>query len=119
MILEDKKLNRTIKLTIVGFLLMIICVLISGGGHGFIEPLYVVFPYSVLLTQFFGDYEWLILLIMFIQFPIYGFIIDKWKTRKTLILILLTHLMAGGYIFFSENKIHYNQHVILDSEEIE
>ena len=97
MILEDKNLNWAIKLTIVGFLLMIICVLLSGGGHGFIEPWYVVFPYSVLLTQFFGDYEWLILLIMFIQFQIYGFIIDRNKNKimKTILILLIFHLIFG------------------------
>lgn len=79
--------------------------MLSGGGHGFLQPLYIVFPYSILLTQIFTEETGLLFLVMFIQFPIYGFIIDKYKTSKTLFLILLLHLIAIICVFLLENKI--------------
>lgn len=79
--------------------------MLSGGGHGFLQPLYIVFPYSILLTQIFTEELWLLFLIMFIQFPIYGFIIEKWKTKTTLILVFLIHIIVVVCVFLSETKL--------------
>jgi hypothetical protein len=103
--LEKDKLNWTIKLSIIGFLLTIICILISGGGHGFMEPLYVIFPYSFLLGETFKDETWLFFLFMFVQFPIYGFIIDKWNTKTTLVLLILLHLITVVCVFLTKTRL--------------
>ena len=93
----SKKLSWFSKMTIIGLILIIINFLIIGGGHGYYEPLFLSFPIPCILLNYFYEINLIIIILIFVQFPIYGFIIDKNKNqiRKMSLTLLIIHLILG------------------------
>lgn len=92
-----KKLSWFSKLTIIGLLLIIINFFIIGGGHGYFEPLFFSFPIPCILLNYFYEINLIIVILIFTQFPIYGFILDKNKNqiRKMSLTLLIIHVILG------------------------
>jgi hypothetical protein len=88
------KFKTTIILTISTPILIIICVVLMGGGHGYFEPTFVVFPFATILFAFFNTMNYTFLFASLIQYPIYGLLIDKLRHRFNLIafFIVLVHI---------------------------
>jgi hypothetical protein len=91
------RLNWTNKMTIIGLLLIIINFFIIGGGHGYFEPLFFLFPIPCILLNYFYEINLIVIILIFTQFPIYGFILDKNKNqiRKVSLTLLIIHLILG------------------------
>lgn len=93
----ENRLNWTIKMTIIGLLLIIINFFIIGGGHGYFEPLFFLFPIPCILLNYFYEINLIVIVLIFAQFPIYGFILDKNKNqlRKMSLTLLIIHVILG------------------------
>lgn len=92
-----KKLSWFSKMTIIGLILIIINFLIIGGGHGYFEPLFFSFPIPCILLNYFYEINFIVVILIFAQFPIYGFILDKNKNqiRKMSLTLLIIHVILG------------------------
>ena len=71
------KLSWTVKLSIIGLLLLLINFFVIGGGHGYFELLFITFPYSCLLLNIFDEINLSCIFLFLIQYPIYGYFLDK------------------------------------------
>jgi len=99
--MEKKRASYIWKLSIVGMLLIIIVFVIAGGGHGRLEPFFIVFPYSFLVANHLTEAIWLMILLMFIQYPIYGYLLDKNRNqlKRTTLIIAIIHIVFAIIAF--------------------
>ena len=83
------------KMTIIGFLLIIINLIFLAFGYNHYELLYFCFPFAGLVLNHF-DPLYLFIIFLFIQFPIYGFILDisSKNLKKIFFVIVITHIIA-------------------------
>lgn len=81
-----------------------ITVFLAGGGHGTYLPFLVLFPFGLLGTVFQTSISELFFIIGILQFPVYGFLIDKFKNRKSIFLILLVHILVMTIIFIFKRE---------------
>ncbi|NNT71139.1 hypothetical protein HKT18_02815 [Flavobacterium sp. IMCC34852] len=90
-----KDLKWTGRLTIIGLLLLVINFMVIGGGHGYYELLFFTFPFPCLILNLFDEINILVILILLIQYPLYGLILDKNKKsiKKAGLIILITHIV--------------------------
>lgn len=93
------KYKWTINLSIAAPLVLICSVIIAGGGHGFTDQLFILFPWTFISKLI--DSQFLFFLIGMIQFPIYGLLYDKSvQKNKTVFIITIIHfLLAVGILF--------------------
>lgn len=77
--------------------LLIIVIFPMGGGHGYFEPLFFVFPFAAIMFLWFDEINLLFVLISLLQFTAYGFIIDKLPLRRTTVVvgIMVIHVMLA------------------------
>ncbi|PWN59851.1 hypothetical protein [Chryseobacterium viscerum] len=73
-----------------------LAILAGGGGHGTYFPLLAIFPFSLLGTFF---NEEIPVLIGIIQLPVYGFLMDKFETKKAFPVILAIHVICIFTVF--------------------
>lgn len=92
-----KRLSWFSKMTIIGLILIIMNFLIIGGGHGYFEPLFFSFPIPCILLNYFYEINLIVVILIFAQFPIYGFILDKNKNqiKKVSLTLLIIHVILG------------------------
>jgi hypothetical protein len=94
--------NWTIRFTILTPILIIICVLLMGGGHGWYTPTMVVFPWATINTIWEDQLSKPLLIAGIFQFTVYGFLIDKTKRTKSrnwvITGILLSHILLATVI---------------------
>lgn len=91
----NKKLNWTIKLSIIGLLLLLINFFVIGGGHGYFELLFFTFPFPCLILNVFDEINLFVIFLLFVQYPFYGFILDRnpEKIKNVMLLIGLSHIV--------------------------
>lgn len=84
-------------MSILCVVLIIINFIIIGGGHGYFEPLFFSFPFATLILLVFDKINLVVIFLFFIQFLIYGYVLDlnKENLRKTSILLLIIHVISG------------------------
>ena len=89
------KLSWTVKLSIIGLLLLLINFFVIGGGHGYFELLFITFPYSCLLLNIFDEINLSCIFLFLIQYPIYGYFLDKnhEKIKIVMLSIMIIHLV--------------------------
>ncbi|CAI8887067.1 hypothetical protein [Chryseobacterium sp. IT-36CA2] len=85
------RFKYTIWFSILTLPLAFLAILAAGGGHGTYFPILVVFPFSLLGTFF---NEEIPLFIGIIQLPVYGFLMDKFGSKKALPLIITLHFIG-------------------------
>ena len=88
-----KDLKWTGRLTIIGLLLLLLNFMVIGGGHGYFELLFFTFPFPCLFLNLFDEINLLVILLLLLQYPVYGYFIDKIKTRKAILILLLLHII--------------------------
>jgi len=78
-------------------ILIILCVFLMGGGHGYFEPVFIVFPFATILFIWFKTMNLFFLAASLIQYPLYGLLIDVWSQRFQFIavLIFIVHTLVG------------------------
>ncbi|KAA2220405.1 hypothetical protein [Chryseobacterium sediminis] len=77
----------------------------AGGGHGTYFPLLAIFPFSLLGTFF---NEEIPLLIGIIQLPAYGFLMDKFGTKKVLPVIIVIHIIGMCTVFMLKRDYFFS-----------
>jgi len=100
------KYKWTIRFIILTPVLLIISFFLLGGGHGWIEPTILLFPFATI--QFIRtttmDIEFIIAGL--IQYPVYGLLIDLFDKRKNIkLLLVVIHILFAlvAYSFIPEN----------------
>ncbi len=70
-----------------------------GGGHGFFEPMFFLFPFASILFLWYNTINILFLFIACLQYPMYGLFIDKvtlpLEKVKTEYLLLFIHILLA------------------------
>jgi hypothetical protein len=68
-----------------------------GGGHGYFEPTFVVFPLATILFIGFDTMNLVFLVVGLLQYPLYGILIDTLKKRFQPIpaIIILAHILLS------------------------
>lgn len=92
------------KMTIIGFLLIIINLILLALGYNHLELLYFFFPYAGLILNYFDKLS-LFIIFLFSQFPIYGLILDKSSKslKKVFFIIAITHII--GFLLAYQDRI--------------
>jgi hypothetical protein len=92
----------TIKLCLLTPLLIIVAVFAMGAGHGTHIPAIVLFPYGLMGVLFQDRISLAFMVIAILQYPLYGFIIDKANSpnqlRLSLLTLLVTHISVTTLI---------------------
>jgi len=96
------KYRWTARLSLLTPLLLFVAVLLMGGGHGWFEPAMFLFPLGTLNTIWQDHFSLPFIVLAFIQFPLYGFIVDKSKQHGKgqwmIFLILFLHILLATLI---------------------
>jgi len=99
-----KKSNPWLKrLTFTNIFLIIICIVLMGGGHGYYTPTMIIFPLTMINLIWESNISPALFIIgMLLQFPVYGILIDMASRQKrlplTLSLITIFHLSIIVFI---------------------
>jgi len=95
----------TIRFLILTPLFLLFSAIIAGGGHGFNQPIFALFPIATFPCIWKADMSFLNLMIAIIQFPLYGLWIDKTSNKKRTWFVILTfHVLLAGLIFIFANE---------------
>jgi hypothetical protein len=102
--MNNKKQTWISKMTIIGFLLIIINLIFLVFGYNHFELFYFCFPFAGLVLNYLDPLS-LFIIILFLQFPAYGFILDKSSKnlKKIFFIIAITHIIA--FILAYQNMI--------------
>ncbi|MFY7665654.1 hypothetical protein [Flavobacterium sp.] len=87
------KYKWTIRLSFLTPFLLIIVVFLSGGGHGFYEPAVAFFPLGMLACLWFNKLSLINVILAVLQFPLYGFLIDRFTFKRISYLLLIVHVL--------------------------
>lgn len=82
----------------IGLVLLFICMMLSGGGQGSIQPLLIFFPSAFI--QLFIENDILTSVLMLLQFPLYTALYYQGKSMKARLIIgflLITAHVIGSY----------------------
>lgn len=84
---------------------MLIAFIIAGGGHGQLEPFFILFPYSFLIANYVTEEIWIIIILMLLQYPIYGYFLDKKPNdlKRTALIIAVIHIIFAVIAFQNLN----------------
>ncbi|HEY0676857.1 MAG TPA: hypothetical protein VGD17_01180 [Chitinophagaceae bacterium] len=92
----------TIILSLLTPLLFLIAVAFMAGGHGWYEPAMTLFPFGMLETLWLDRITQTSLFIGTLQFPLYGFLIDKTRCKhygnKLILALVIMHLALAVFI---------------------
>lgn len=91
-----QKYKWTIIFSCISPFLMILTLLLAGGGHGFRTPILLAFPIFFVLKFQNDNYA---LLLMLLQFPLYGLFIDLFKKyfkyyEASFFIIIIIHFIT-------------------------
>src|SRR5687767_7372279 len=96
----------TIRFSILTPVLILICIFLMGGGHGWYIPTFVTFPWATFNTIWQDQLSKILLIIGIFQFPVYGIMIDKSKGSKRKLVVfgvIVTHIFLAIMILSFKN----------------
>lgn len=97
----------TIRASILTPILIVICIFLMGGGHGWYTPSMVLFPWATLNTAWENHLSASFMIVGIFQFIVYGFLIDRTKGIKSRSImvtgILLSHIILVVFILTLKN----------------
>ena len=102
-----KNYNWTLRLSILTIPLLFVVVFLMGAGHGTYIPAMGLFPFSMLSILLFNKITMPFVIIAFIQYPLYGFVIDKTKSnenKRTMFLLLFLHIFLAFIIIAAKGS---------------
>ena len=101
------KYKWTIRLSMLTPVLIVICAILMGGGHGWYTPTITLFPLATLNIVWQDHLSEPFLIAGIFQYIIYGLIIDKIKGTKHLdrgvIFIIFSHIALAIFILTLRN----------------
>lgn len=84
---------------LIGILLLLLSLYLTGGGHGYYVPLLICFPWMGLGLVLLPDAAWPVALGL-LQYPLYGLALDQSattnQTKRTGAFLILTHLLLAA-----------------------
>lgn len=99
-----KKNKFTNILGILTIPLIILSIFLAGGGHGTYFPIAAVFPLGFIGIFLHNErISMLFYIFAVLQFPIFGYCMDKFGVRKALPFILPFHCVLVGIAFLLES----------------
>ena len=100
--MEKKKMSYTFSLSIIGVLLFFLAFMILASGNSQLEPFFILFPYGSLALDVIQEL-WLIVLIMLLQYPFYGYLLENnpKRIKRLSLFIILIHITFVIYAFHS------------------
>ena len=96
-----QKYNWTIRFLILTPILLLLSIFLMGGGHGFFEPTFVLFPWATMLFFWYDTMNFAFLSMALIQYPVYGLILDKYKSQYIGLFITLLHIVLAILSYIS------------------
>ena len=97
----------TIRFSLLTPILVLICIFLMGGGHGWYTSAVAIFPWATLNTAWQDHLSEPFMLAGAFQFISYGVLIDKTRSRnnQTLIIagMLLSHVILAALILVLRN----------------
>lgn len=97
----------TIRFSILTPILIIICIFLMGGGHGWYTPANVLFPWATLNIVWQDHLSEPFMIAGAFQFIVYGVLLDKSRAtnKENLVIagILLTHIILAILILMLRN----------------
>lgn len=103
--MNSERYKWTKRFLILTPLFLLICMILAGGGHGFVQPIFALFPFATFTCIWFTELSFFNLILAILQFPVYGLLLDKARyKRKTWILISIIHVLFVGLIFVFANE---------------
>ncbi|ROH98011.1 hypothetical protein [Chryseobacterium daecheongense] len=94
----------TILFSLLAIPLAIITIFLAGGGHGTYLPFLIFFPLGLLGTVLENEITTLFIVLGILQFPVYGFVMDKFGLKKAWPFLLGIHLILIAVIFILKNN---------------
>ncbi|MDB5258658.1 MAG: hypothetical protein JWM14_3353 [Chitinophagaceae bacterium] len=91
-----QKYKWTIRFTLLTPILLVLAFYFMNDGHDDFQPTFFLFPFvTILFFVWHHPINFIFLLLVFLQYPSYGLILDKYKNRFPYIgfIILLLHLL--------------------------
>ncbi|WP_018342184.1 hypothetical protein [Cytophaga aurantiaca] len=89
-----RKYKWTICFIVLTPVLIIACFFLLGGGHGWIEPTIILFPFATIQFIRSSTIDLGFLLAGFFQYPLYGLLIDSFQKKNiTKILLITLHVI--------------------------
>jgi hypothetical protein len=99
------KYKWTLRLSVLTPILLMFSVFIMGGGHGYFEPTICLFPWATVSIIWLSTLTLPYIIVGLIQYPMYGFLIDKTdKKGRAFLLILLIHMILAIIILKYRNE---------------
>ncbi len=97
----------TIRFSLLTPILIVICIFLMGGGHGWTTPTVAIFPWATLNVAWQDQLSIPLMIAGVFQFIVYGLLIDnvrKKKRQKMVIAgILLVHTILVIFILVLRN----------------
>lgn len=94
-----RKCKWTFRLSLLTIPLLFVAILFMGGGHGTYIPAMALFPFGLISTILFDRITTPFVVLAIIQYPFYGFIIDKArqtnKGKVVLSIIIVVHIILA------------------------
>lgn len=98
----SQKYKWTRRLSLLTIPLLVVVVLSMGAGHGSYLPAMFLFPFGLVSIVLFREITIPFVIIAILQYPVYGFVIDKVKNSEKYkwiaFLILFVHLLLAMVI---------------------
>ena len=98
----------TIILSVAGFFVALVAIVIAGGGHGTTAPASWLFPWAF-VESLFSDSEvseTFALTAIFLQFPVYGFVYDLRRKKYIIVIIIVIHLLVASLVNNKRQRTH-------------
>jgi hypothetical protein len=100
-----KHYKWTFTLTLLTIPLLFIAVLFMGGGHGSYKPAIILFPFGLIGILLSDTITLPFIILGVIQYPVYGFIIDKVKATNKIRFVLPLLLFIHTFLAFGIIKL--------------
>ena len=101
----NRQFTWTIRFTLLTVPALIIALLFMGAGHGTWIPATWLFPYGMIGTLFIDRVATPFIILAILQYPVYGFLIDrtgkKKKQRRRLYWIPVIHVVLAALIIIA------------------
>jgi len=100
-----RKYKWTIRFIVFTPVLILLSFFLLGGGHGWIEPTVLLFPFATIQFIRTTEIDLGIILASLIQYPVYGLVIDSFNkntTVKLLLVVIHILLVVLSYSFIPE-----------------
>ncbi|MEN2400727.1 hypothetical protein GKZ90_0013135 [Flavobacterium sp. MC2016-06] len=108
--MNSEKYKWTKRFLILTPFFLLFSMFIAGGGHGFVQPIFALFPFATFTCIWMSELGFLNLILALIQFPVYGLLIDKANDKKrTWIIISILHFLIATLIILYANPNWINK----------